>query len=241
MLRLIAIVLMLFVFAIPLGLPALLVCWLLGLVSPDVQAKASLAYLRLVMAAAIFLAGVKIRAVGTENIPEKDPCLFVCNHRSYFDIFIQYQYVRRICGTVAKVEWKKIPLLRTWMKFIRCVFLDRKSLRSGVAVTKQMEDDLRAGYAFSIYPEGTRGHLNGLQPFREGSFKSAYATGVPIIPITYMHTDDVYENHRPWVRATDVTVVFGKPIPTEGLSRAEQKALSAEIYEQMSGTYAEYV
>ena len=241
MLRLIAIVLMLFVFAIPLGLPALLVCWLLGFVSRDVQAKASLAYLRLIMAAAIFLAGVKIRAVGTENIPEKEPCLFVCNHRSYFDIFIQYQYVRRICGTVAKVEWKKIPLLRTWMKFIRCVFLDRKSLRSGVAVTKQMEDDLRAGYAFSIYPEGTRGHLNGLQPFREGSFKSAYATGVPIIPITYLHTDDVYENHRPWVRATDVTVVFGKPIPTVGRDRAAQKALSAEIREQMAKTYAEYV
>ena len=241
MLRLIAIVLMLFVFAIPLGLPALLVCWLLGFVSRDVQAKASLAYLRLIMAAAIFLAGVKIRAVGTENIPEKEPCLFVCNHRSYFDIFIQYQYVRRICGTVAKVEWKKIPLLRTWMKFIRCVFLDRKSLRSGVAVTKQMEDDLRAGYAFSIYPEGTRGHLIGLLPFREGSFKSAYATGVPIIPITYLHTDDVYENHRPWVRATDVTVVFGKPIPTVGLDRAAQKALSAEIREQMAKTYAEYV
>ena len=241
MLRLIAIVLMLFVFAIPLGLPALLVCWLLGFISPETQAKASLAYLRLIMAAAIFLAGVKVRAVGTENIPEKEPCLFVCNHRSYFDIFIQYQYIRRICGTVAKLEWKKIPLLRTWMKFIRCVFLDRKSLRSGVAVTKQMEDDLRAGYAFSIYPEGTRGHLNGLQPFREGSFKSAYATGVPIIPITYVHTDDAYENHLPWVRPADVTVIFGKPIPTAGLDRAAQKALSAEIYEQMSRTYAEYV
>ena len=98
-----------------------------------------------------------------------------------------------------------------------------------------------SGYAFSIYPEGTRGHLNGLQPFREGSFKSAYATGVPIIPITYLHTDDVYENHRPWVRATDVTVVFGKPIPTVGRDRAAQKALSAEIREQMAKTYAEYV
>lgn len=241
MLRLILIVLMLFIFAIPLGLPALLVCWLLGLVSPDAQANASLAYLRLVMASALFLAGVKVKAIGTENIPQKEPCLFVCNHRSYFDIFIQYQYIRRICGTVAKVEWKKIPLLRTWMKFIRCVFLDRKSLRSGVAVTKQMEDDLRSGYAFSIYPEGTRGHLNGLQPFREGSFKSAYATGVPIIPIVYVHTDDVYENHRPWVRATDVTVIFGEPIPTAGLDRAGQKALSVQIRDRMAETYAKYL
>ena len=241
MLRLILIVLLLFIFAIPIGLPALLVCWLLGLLSPDVQANASLAYLRFLMGAVLFLAGVKIKAIGTENIPDRDPCLFVCNHRSYFDIFIQYQYIRRICGTVAKVEWKKIPLLATWMKFIRCAFLDRKSLRSGVAVTREMEAELLAGHAYCIYPEGTRGHLNGLLPFREGSFKSAYATGVPIVPITYVHTDDVYENHRPFVRSTEVTVVFGEPIPTAGLDRAEQKALSAKIRDQISKTYAQYV
>jgi len=241
MLRLIVIILLLFIFGIPIGLPALLVCWLIGFVSRDAQATASLAYLRFLMALALLAAGVKVKAVGTENIPEKDPCLFVCNHRSYFDIFIQYQYIRRICGTVAKVEWKKIPLLPIWMKFIRCTFLDRKSLRSGVAVTKEMEAELLAGHAYCIYPEGTRGHLNGLLPFREGSFKSAFATGVPILPITYVHTDDVYENHRPWVRPTEVTVVFGEPIPTAGLGRPEQKALSAKIRGQIAETYAKYV
>ncbi len=240
MLRLILIVLALFIFFIPVGLPAMLVCWLLGLVSPDAQTRASMAYLRLLMKLALLLSGSKVTAVGAENIPKTEPVLFVCNHRSYFDIFVQYQYIRRICGTVAKVEWKKIPLLRTWMKFIHCVFLDRKSLRSGVAVTHQMEEELKTGYAFCIYPEGTRGHLNGLQPFREGSFKSAFATGVPILPITYVHTDDIYENHRPFVRPAEVTVVFGKPIPTAGLDRAGQKALSAEIRTQMSETYAKY-
>ena len=241
MLRLILILLALFIFMVPLGLPAMLICWLTGLVSSDAKARLSLAYLRVIMKAALILSGARVHASGVENIPEKEPCLFVCNHRSYFDIFIQYQYIRRICGTVAKIEWKKIPLLRTWMKFIRCVFLDRKSLRSGVAMIKEVEDELRAGHAFSIYPEGTRGHLNGLQPFREGSFKSAFATGVPIVPVTYVHTDDIYENHRPFVRATDVSVVFGKPIPTAGLSRAEQKALSAKIREQMQETYLSLV
>ncbi len=240
MLRLILIVLALFIFFVPIGLPAMLVCWLLGLISRDAQAKASMAYLRFLMKLALLLSGSKVTAVGAENIPKTDPVLFVCNHRSYFDIFVQYQYIRRICGTVAKVEWKKIPLLRTWMKFIHCIFLDRKSLRSGVAVTHQMEEELKAGYAFCIYPEGTRGHLNGLQPFREGSFKSAFATGVPILPITYVHTDDIYENHRPFVRPAEVTVIFGKPIPTAGLDRTAQKALSAEIRAQMSETYAKF-
>ena len=241
MLRFILIVLVILIFALPLGIPALLICWLIGLISKDAQAVTALAYLRVLMAAALFLSGTKVKAIGTENIPQKDPCLFVCNHRSYFDIFIEYQYIRRICGTVAKIEWKRIPLLNTWMKFIHCVFLDRKSLRSGVAVTKEVEEELKAGYAFAIYPEGTRGHLNGVQPFHEGSFKSAFATGVPIVPVTYVHTDDVYENHRPFVRPAAVTVVFGEPVPTAGLSRSEQKEVSARVRGEIAATYAKYL
>lgn len=237
MLRLILIVIAIIIFAIPLGLPALLICWLVGLIAPNTQAQAALAYLRALMAVILFIAGTKAEASGTENIPDTEPCLFVCNHRSYFDIFLQYQYIRRICGTVAKIEWKSIPLLRTWMKFIHCSFLDRKSLRSGVAVTKEVEAELSAGRAYCIYPEGTRGHLNGMLPFHEGSFKSAYATGVPIVPVTFVHTDDIYENHRPFVRKAKVSVVFGAPIPTKGLDRAGQKALSARIRKQMEETY----
>ena len=90
MLRLILIVLALFIFFIPIGLPAMLVCWLLGLVSPDAQTKASMAYLRFLMKLALLLSGSKVTAVGAENIPETEPVLFVCNHRSYFDIFVQY-------------------------------------------------------------------------------------------------------------------------------------------------------
>lgn len=237
MLRVLLIVITIFIFAIPLGLPALLFCWLIGFISADTQAEVSLVYLRLLMAAILFLAGTRVKVSGTDNIPQKEPCLFVCNHRSYFDIFLQYQYIRRICGTVAKAEWKKIPLLRTWMKFIRCAFLDRKSLRSGVAVTKEVEAELNAGHAYCIYPEGTRGHINGLLPFHEGSFKSALVTGVPIVPVTFVHTDDIYENHRPFVRVTAVSVVFGEPIPTKGLDRAAQKALPAQIHKQMEETY----
>ena len=237
MLRLILVILLIFIFAIPLGLPALLICWLVGFISPALQAAWSQSYLRILMGGAILLSGAKVTVKGLDNIPGTEPCLFIGNHRSFFDIFLQYQYIRRTCGTVAKLEWKKVPLLRTWMKFIHCTFLDRKSLRSGVEVTKQMEKELLSGNAYMVYPEGTRCHINGLGPFREGSLKSAFTTGVPIIPVIYVHTDDLFENHLPFLRPAEVTVVFGEPIPTAGLDRAGQKALAARLHEQMNETY----
>ena len=241
MLRLIIIAIVIFIFAVPLGLPAMLFFWLLGLVSPTAQADGALAYLRTLMALIIFFSGVRLTVYGKENIPKKGACLFVANHRSFYDIFIQYQFIRRTCGTVSKIEWGRIPILRTYMKFIHCLFLDRKSLRAGVEVNRQMEEELRAGHAFMIYPEGTRGHLNGLLPFHEGSFKSAFATGSPVVPVTFVHTDDIFENHIPFVRPTNVTVVFGTPVSTSGLSRAEHKELSRKIHDQMEKTYLQYV
>ena len=109
MLRVLLIVITIFIFAIPLGLPAMLFCWLIGFISADTQAEVSLVYLRLLMAAILFLAGTRVKVSGTDNIPQKEPCLFVCNHRSYFDIFLQYQYIRRICAQLPRLSGKRSP------------------------------------------------------------------------------------------------------------------------------------
>ena len=240
MLRLLIILIVIFIFAIPLGLPAMLLLWLVGLISPAAQADWALSYLRVLTAIVIFLSGVRLTVYGKENIPQKGACLFVGNHRSFYDIFIQLQLIRRTCGIVSKMEWGKFPILNVFMKFIHCTFLDRKSLRSGLAVNKKVEEELRAGNAYWIYPEGTRGHLNGLLPFHEGSFRSAFSTESPIVPVTFVHTDDIFEKHLPFVKATDVTVVFGKPVPTKGLSRQEHKAVSAAVREEIEKTYFQY-
>ena len=40
-------------------------------------------------------------------------------------------------------------------------------------------------------------------------------------------TADILENHFPWVRSTEVTLTYGKPILTAELSREDQKHLGA--------------
>lgn len=237
MIRLFFVGVAIFIFFIPLGIPVMLLCWALGCISPVAKDYVALYYMKALMWVLCLCTGVKINAVGLENIPGDKPVLYISNHRSYIDIFVAYQFIKKPCGTVAKLEWNRIPLLRDWMVLLHCFFLDRKSARAGLVVTHQIIAELEKGNSYWIYPEGTRNHEDRMLPFKEGSFRAAFQTGAPIIPVTFTHTDDVYELHRPFVKPAAVTVHFGKPVATEGLDRPAQKEVCHKVAEQIQYTY----
>lgn len=83
------------------------------------------------------LAGVTITVKGEENIPKDTAVLYVGNHRSYFDILTGYTTVPTLLGFVAKKEMEKIPILRTWMANVNCLFLDRKNIKEGLKTILQ--------------------------------------------------------------------------------------------------------
>lgn len=57
---------------------------------------------------------------------------------------------------VAKIETMKIPLVRTWMKLLNCVFIDRKSPRRSMEAMRQAQALVQAGESVVVFPEGTR-------------------------------------------------------------------------------------
>ena len=60
--------------------------------------------------------GVTLTVEGLENIPKEGPCVFVGNHRSYYDIPLLLASLDKPHGILAKEELEKIPLLNRWMK-----------------------------------------------------------------------------------------------------------------------------
>ena len=67
--------------------------------------------------------GVTLTVEGLENIPKEGPCVFVGNHRSYYDIPLLLASLDKPHGILAKEELEKIPLLNRWMKLLGCVFV----------------------------------------------------------------------------------------------------------------------
>ena len=107
----------------------------LGKKDPHARDLETIKVVRSVFKVLLKLAGVTVTVKGAENIPEDTAVLYVGNHRSYFDILAGYTTVPTLLGFVAKKEMEKIPLLRTWMVNVNCLFLDRKNIE------RRLKDD----------------------------------------------------------------------------------------------------
>ena len=170
---------------------------------------------------------MKVDVSGVENIPLDRPVLYVSNHRGVFDFVLAYTTVPNLTGFVSKIENKKIPFIRTWMEFMNCLFLDRENIKEGLKTILAGIEKIKDGYSIFIMPEGTRNKGEGVLPFHEGSFKLAEKTGCPIIPVAITNTDKAFEKHVPWIRKTNTSICYGKPIYVSKLTKEEKKFLGA--------------
>ena len=161
------------------------------------------------------------------NIPKEGPCVFVGNHRSYYDIPILLTALDAPHGILAKEELEKIPLLNRWMKLLGCVFVKRDDIRASVKALNDATAIVESGRSFVIFPEGTRykGEEGGAGEFKAGAFRIAIKTGVPVVPVAISGARGLFEGHG--LRATpgDIRVRILPAIQTAGMSKAEQKQL----------------
>ena len=210
-----------------LGIPVLLIEWVIGKFSPKAKDYSCLRLVQGAFKLIMFVTGVKLTVIGEENVPKDQAVLYVGNHRSYFDVVMTYARCPGLTGYIAKVEMLRIPLLRDWMKALYCLFLDRDDIKAGLKTILQGIEYIKRGISICIFPEGTRNHSDTMMPFKEGSLKMAEKTGCPIIPMAITNSAEMFENHIPFIRRCHVILEYGKPILPAELSREERKFLRA--------------
>lgn len=226
--HLILVILFLILFFI-MSIPLLLIEYIIGKINHRAMVASSQRIVAWAFRVILFLSGVKYTVIGVENIPKDEAVLYVSNHRSYFDIVVSYITVPTLTGFIAKKEIHKVPILRTWMNYLQCLFLDRDDVRQGMQVILQAIEQVKNGYSIFISPEGTRTPGNEMLPFKAGSFKIAEKSGCAIIPVAISNTEAIYENQKPWIKKAHVVIEYGKPIYPKTLEKEQLKALPAYV------------
>ena len=185
----------------------------------------SLAIVQKVFRGCLRIARTTVTVRGLENIPKDQAVLYVGNHRSYFDILTGHVTVPGLMGFVAKKEMLRYPLLRTWMKDVNCLFLDRENIKEGSKTILAAIEQIKSGVSVWIFPEGTRGEgeLLDLMEFHEGSLKIAEKSGCPVVPVAIMGTAEIFESHLPFIRPGHVKIRYGKPFLIKELEPAKRK------------------
>ncbi len=172
--------------------------------------------------------GSSISISGGENLPE-GPCLFVSNHQSNFDIPAILAYVEKPLGFVSKDDIKKVPIVRRWMEYINCIFLDRSDTSQALKSILDAIKLLKSGKSLWVFPEGTRSKSSNVAEFKEGSIVMATKAKVPIVPVTINGTYKIMEANGKIIKPAKVFLTIHEPIDTSNISKEEASSLSDKI------------
>lgn len=211
-----------------LSIPILFGEWILGKFDMRKKDISSLRIIQAVFRLILKVTGADITIIGHEKVPTDQAVLYIGNHRSFFDILLTYVLCPDTTGYVAKKEMEPIPLLSHWMRYLHCLFLNRKDIKEGLKTILTAIEEVKNGISICIFPEGTRNKGDSeleLLPFHEGSFKIATKTGCPVVPMAIHNSAEIFEAHFPKIRPCKVVVEYGDPIYPDQLSKEDKKHL----------------
>ena len=166
--------------------------------------------------------------------PCPGPAVVVGNHPGLFDVLFLIRDIPDLTVLVKNTLTRFLPIgpLLQAAGFVLSPDLVRISPLESLG--KAM-DNIRSGYKFQLFPEGTRSPKGGMLHFNAGAFKIASRTKVPLQPV-------IIRNHPPFLPKGDkwyyppretsiIQLDFWEPIPPpqEGREREAARELEQQI------------
>ena len=182
------------------------------------------------------LCGVRFEVRGLERLDPAGSHVFVPNHHSPLDIPAMV-VARPDANFVAAAELFSNPVLRFAMDALGTVRVDRDDKRRSVqqlaAVAAQ--DRLR----LVIFAEGRLVDPHEGVPFKTGAFVVAIDAAATVVPVAIHGAAHVVPRGGLYgVRRGRVVVEFLEPIPTDGLTRRDRKALRTQAEDAVRAALA---
>ncbi len=159
---------------------------------------------------------------GTLPANPRLPYIVVANHESFADILL-LSHLPWEMKWLSKVELMWIPVLGWAMWGARDVGVHRGRGTSARLAMAACRVRLANHVSIMIFPEGTRSPTTELLPFKDGAFRLAVETGVPILPVAIHGTRDAMAK-RDWrINPATAIVEVLAPEPSVGVDQKELK------------------
>lgn len=210
-----------------LGTLAILLSW----VPPRGNATCFLA--RIWARGALVAGGVRVRVELHPAVRPGVGYVVMANHASYFDVLAMLAVLPGQYRFVAKRSLFHIPIFGWALRAGGFIPVDRKDRSRAKEIWKAAGDRLRKGASVFFYPEGTRSPDGRIHRFQRGAFLVALNAGAPILPVGISGARAIMPKQRFAVDPGVITVRFGEPVVTEGVSVREKNALIREVREEV--------
>jgi len=180
----------------------------------------------------LWLSGITVTIDHGENILRDRAAVYAVNHASNVEPPILYAALADLfprLRVLYKAELRKLPILVRAFDLAGFVPLERGNREQSLPAIERAAAALRDGNSFLIFPEGTRSRTGELLPFKKGGFIMALKGRAPVVPVAIAGTRDAMKKGSLVIRPVRVSVRFGRPIETAGLSLEDRDALIARV------------
>lgn len=171
------------------------------------------------------------------------PCIFVGNHTSYLDIIVSPFYIDHLALYLGKAELLKAPLFKIFFQKMD-IPVNRKSRIDAVRSIKRMEAEIGKGRSMVIFPEGTIPvNTHKTLPFKNGAFKLAIDTQVPVVPVVNVNNYKLLQNggfFKSFGRPGIAKIIVFEPIATTGMTEDNLVDLREKVFKIINDTLSEH-
>lgn len=177
------------------------------------------------------LAGIRVDVLGRGALAPGATCVYVINHVNIFDMFAIYQAIPGYARSLEHAGHFSWPIVGPFITAAGQIPVDPDDARVSAKGLRRAAAMLAAGDSIAVLPEGSRTLDGSVGPFFPGAFRLAIRAQVPVAPMAIRGGRAVSRRGDWRIRPGRVEVIFGAPIPTDGMKPADADALAARARE----------
>lgn len=184
--------------------------------------------------------GFSLRAEGGRHVPRTGPALLIANHQSFLDPLLAGLAARRHLCFLARRTLYRNRAFGGLLRSLNAVPIDQEGFaRQGL---QTILEQLRAGRAVLIFPEGERTANGSLRPLRPGIHLLIKRVPMPIVPIGIAGAYEAWPRWRrlpapvplfwPTGKGT-VAVAIGRPLDSRRFADLPREAALAALFAEL--------
>ena len=171
---------------------------------------------------------VTIQSSGQEHIPKEGTFMMFPNHQGLYDVLAIIDTCPRTFSAVFKKEVANVPMLKQVIQCMKAVAMDREDVRQSMKVIMDVENQVKNGRNFLIFPEGTRSKDgNRVGEFKGGSFKAATRAKCPIVPVALVDCFTPFDSNS--IKPAVVQVHYLEPMYYEEYRDMKTTEIAQEV------------